>query len=294
MAASCSAGLRGEGKGKAGHCAAVRARGAPRGRPECGTSAPQGCGHSQRPAAPPKTGHFGSASPLCLGQSFTVPSFLFLYYFILFCLFIFASLPPFFCFYFIFFSSLFSSSLYFFPPPVPGQGGAAQPGPGRFSADRRAGRGEGCGPPAAVRPHAALPTCFSAPAFGESCRIAAGSRWSPGAGDCGPRRAPRPFLPGENRGRRRAGPGAGGEAAGRGQGRRAGPGLAFALSLPLTSPRRAAVPSLPRARPTTTRRAWPGPWGTTRTRRRSAPTPTGTPRTARTRRGTPRPPSRPG
>ncbi|NWR50414.1 IRX5 protein, partial [Regulus satrapa] len=36
------------------HCAAVRARGTPRGHSGCGTSTPQSCGHSQRPAAPPK------------------------------------------------------------------------------------------------------------------------------------------------------------------------------------------------------------------------------------------------
>ncbi|NWV17992.1 IRX5 protein, partial [Origma solitaria] len=54
MAASCSAGLRGEGKGKVGHCAAVRVRGAPWDRSGCGTSTPQSCGHRQRPAAPPK------------------------------------------------------------------------------------------------------------------------------------------------------------------------------------------------------------------------------------------------
>lgn len=209
MAASCSAGLRGEGKegkGKIGHCAAVRARGAPRGQSECGTSTAQGCGHSQRPAAPPKPGDFGSASSLCLGQSFTVPSFIFLNLF--FCLFIFTPLLYFFS--FCLFVSLLSSFLlsfllpFIFPPPIPGQGGAAQPavppGPGRLSAAIAARGGKAPVPLPLSAPTPRCPLAFPLLHLGENRWIAAGSRWSPGVGDYGPRRAPRPFLLGKKRG----------------------------------------------------------------------------------------------
>lgn len=238
MAASCSAGLRGEGKGKAGHCAAVRARGAPRGQSECGTSTPQSFGHSQRPAAPPQNRGLWLSFSSVLRAEFHSSFFPFsvLFYFILpfyFCL----STPFFLFLLYLLFCSLFFFPL-FFPPPVPGQGGAAQParppGPGRLSAAiaERGGGGKDPVPLPLSTPTPLCPLAFPLLHLGESCWIAAGSQWSPGAGDYGPRRAPRPFPPGKNRGRSRAGPGAGGEAAGRGQGPRAGPGVAFALSLP--------------------------------------------------------------
>ncbi|NXU65994.1 IRX5 protein, partial [Horornis vulcanius] len=139
------------GKGKVGHCAAVRARGAPRGQSECGTSTSQSCGHSQRPAAPPQNPGLCSASPLFRAEfhSFFFP---------------------------------FSGKA---PVPLP------------LSA-----------------PTPRCPLAFPLLHLGESCWIAAGSRWSPGAGDYGPRRAPRPFLSRKKPGRARCG--------GRGGGARAG------------------------------------------------------------------------
>lgn len=209
MAASCSAGLRGEGKegkGKVGHCAAVRARGAPRGQSECGTSTAQGCGHSQRPAAPPKPGDFGSASSLCLGQSFTVPSFIFLNLF--FCLFIFTPLLYFFLFiclflFYLLFFSLFFSPLFFLLPSL---GREERPNPpcrlGPAGCLPRSQRGGGKAPvplPLSA-PTPRCPLAFPLLHLGENRWIAAGSRWSPGVGDYGPRRAPRPFLLGKKRG----------------------------------------------------------------------------------------------
>ncbi|NXA98773.1 IRX5 protein, partial [Melanocharis versteri] len=180
-----------------------------------------------------------------------------------------------------------------------GQKGARLPAsPPNFPASPPCAAAHCSGPPAAVRPHAALPTCFSAPAFGgeplDCCRQPVVSWGRRLRALESPQALPPGKEPGEKPGRARR--------RGRGGGARAGAAgrpwrclcPVIAAPRPLTSPRRAALPSLPRARPTTTRRAWPVPWGTTRTRRRSAPTPTGTPRTARTRRGTPRPPSRPG
>ncbi|NXC24056.1 IRX5 protein, partial [Campylorhamphus procurvoides] len=113
--------------------------------------------------------------------------------------------------------------------------GAAQParppGPGRLRA-AIAARGEGSGPPAAVRPHAAMPTCFSAPTFGGQaldCSMQPVASWGRRLPVPASPQALSPVLPGKSRRRNRAGPGAGGEAAGLGQGRRAGPGAALAV-----------------------------------------------------------------
>ncbi|NXS72962.1 IRX5 protein, partial [Pandion haliaetus] len=150
-------------RGTAPPCAPAGHRGAgpghPRSRAAAAASAPQ---------FPPKRREFCSASPFCLGfrQSFTVASFLFLT-FPVFSLF--SSLL--FSFLFFLFSLLLFSFL-FFPLFVssshhwPGRGAARPPGPGRLPAAIAA---RGRAPPAVVpvvRPHAALPTCFSAPAFG--------------------------------------------------------------------------------------------------------------------------------
>ncbi|NXL21233.1 IRX5 protein, partial [Setophaga kirtlandii] len=127
-------GCAGKGRGRQGTappCAPAGHRGA---SPSAGHPHRRAAATANAPQFPPKTGDFGSASPVCLGQSFTVlsffpfpVSFLLPFYFLPF-------LPPFYFFSFILFSSLFF--LLFFPPPIPGQGGAAQParppGPGRL------------------------------------------------------------------------------------------------------------------------------------------------------------------
>ncbi|NWZ80457.1 IRX5 protein, partial [Poecile atricapillus] len=121
--------------------------------------------------------------------------------------------------------------------------------------DRSAG-GKAPAPLPLSVPTPRCPLAFPLLHLGENRWVAAGSRWSPGAGAYGPRRAPGK-EPGEKPGRARR--------RGRGGGARAGAAgrpwrclcPVIAAPRPLTSPRWAALPSLPRARPTTTRRAWP-------------------------------------
>uniref|UniRef100_A0A8B9MFK4 Uncharacterized protein n=1 Tax=Accipiter nisus TaxID=211598 RepID=A0A8B9MFK4_9AVES len=89
----------------------------------------------------------------------------------------------------------------------------------------------GKGPPAVVRPHAALPTCFSAPAFGgealNCCRRPVASwGWSLPA-PASPEALP-PVLPAMSRGEAGQGPAPGERQRGAGRGR----GQALALPLP--------------------------------------------------------------
>ncbi|NWV44826.1 IRX5 protein, partial [Daphoenositta chrysoptera] len=71
-------GCAGKGRGREGTappCAPAGHRGA---GPGAGHPHRRAAATASAPQLPPKTGEFCSASPLCLGQSFTVPSFLFL------------------------------------------------------------------------------------------------------------------------------------------------------------------------------------------------------------------------
>ncbi|KAF1624800.1 Iroquois-class homeodomain protein IRX-5, partial [Eudyptes filholi] len=104
--------------------------------------------------------------------------------------------------------------------------------------------GEGKGPPAVDCPLAALPTCFSAPAFGGEaldCRRRPVASWGRSLPAPASPQALPPVLPGRRRGRSRAGHGAGGEEVVRGQGPRTGPGAALAPP-PYRPPSAAAGP----------------------------------------------------